>query len=181
MVATKEKAAQEARRPTAPDQIPLARFKRGRTGRRVAVAVLVLFLLVTLSSFLGSQTGTSTATGGGYTLTVTYPKVTRPGLPIRWEFTVSHPGGFDQPIHLATSFDELHLFDTSNVEPDAKSSTATATDVIYTFAPPSGDTLRVSMDGNTEPDFHEFGPATTSVLIDGQPAVSVSYRTVVIP
>jgi len=181
MVATKEKAAQEARRPTAPRQIPLARFKRAQTGRRVAVAALALFLLVALSSLLGPQTATSTSTGGGYTLTVTYPRITRPGLPVRWEFTVSHPGGFDQPIHLATSFDQLHLFDTSNVEPDAESATSTATDVIYTFAPPSGDTLRVSMDGNAEPDFQEFGPATTSVLVDGQPAVSVSYRTVVIP
>lgn len=44
-------------------------------------------LLVALSSYLGARTATASASGGGYTLTVTYPRITRPGLPIRWEYT----------------------------------------------------------------------------------------------
>jgi hypothetical protein len=183
MAATKQAPARDApRRPTEPEHVPLARFERARTIRRVAIGFLCVVLLVALGSLLGSQTATATSTGSdGYTLSVTYPRITRPGLPIRWEFTVTHPGGFDGPVHISTTFDALHLFDVSNLEPDASSSTATADELIYSFEPPSGDTLRVSMDGNAEPGINEFGPVTTSVLVDGNPAVSVTYRMVVIP
>jgi hypothetical protein len=107
--------------------------------------------------------------------------VTRPGLPIRWEFEVTHEDGFDQPIRLATTFDYLHLFDISNLEPDAASSTGTDTEVIYVFDPPPGDGFRVSMDGNAEPGFHELPVATTTLIVDGRPVVSVTYATKVVP
>ena len=71
--------------------------------------------------------------------------------------------------------------DISNLEPDARSAAATGEDMAYTFDPPSGDTLRVAMDGNTEPGFHELPPVTTTVSIDGADAVSVTYRTIVVP
>jgi hypothetical protein len=181
-VATKHAPARDAtRRPTAPEQVPVARFERGRAIRRIAIGFLCLVLLVALSSYLGSQTATASATGGGYTLTVTYPRITRPGLPIRWEYTVTHPGGFDGPVRLATTFDAIHLFDVSNFEPEPSTSTATADELIYAFDPPPADTFRVSMDGNTEPGMNELGDVTTSVLVDGSPVVSVTYHVVVIP
>jgi hypothetical protein len=129
----------------------------------------------------GSRTDQATAEASGYRLTVTYPSITRPGLPIRWEFQVDHVGGFDGPIRLATTFDYLHLFDISNIEPDAQQATATLRDVIYVFRPPAGDTFRASLDGNTEPNPHEVPPATTSVLVGGKAVVSVDYRVVVVP
>jgi hypothetical protein len=67
------------------------------------------------------------------------------------------------------------------VEPDASSATATGGELIYRFAPPSGDVLRVSMDGNTEPGEHELPPVTSSVLVGGSRVVSVSYQTRVVP
>jgi hypothetical protein len=108
--------------------------------------VLVVFLAAGAFEVFGSKTDRTSATAAGYTLTVTYPSVTRPGLPIRWEFEVTHPGGFDQPIRLATTFDYLHLFDTSNLEPEPVSSTGSDTEVIYVFDPPPGDDFRVSID-----------------------------------
>lgn len=182
MVATKHAPTRDApHRPTAPEQVPLSRFERGLWIRRIAIGFLCLVLLVALSSYLGAQTATATSSGGGYTLTVTYPRITRPGLPIRWEFTVTHSGGFDGPVRLATTFDAVHLFDVSNTEPEASSSTATPDQLIYAFDPPPGDSLRVSMDGNTEPGMNELGDVTTSVLVDGAPVASVTYHMVVIP
>jgi hypothetical protein len=167
--------------PTAPERLDPDRQRRQRTGRRIMVGLLALFLIAGAFEMFGSMTRSVTATGNGVTLTVTYPAVTRPGLPIRWEFEVTRPGGFDAPIELRTSFDYLRLLDVSNLEPDARSATGSGQDVVYTFDAPRGDTLQVSMDGNTEPGFHEVPPATTTVSIDGSDAASVTYRTIVVP
>ncbi len=122
----------------------------------------------------GSWTRTVTVTGNGVVLRVTYTAITRPGLPIRWEFEVKSAAGFDRPIEIRTTFDYLHLFDVSNLEPDARSATASGQDIVYTFDPPAGDTLRVSMDGSTEPGFHEFPAATTTVSIGGTDAATAT-------
>jgi hypothetical protein len=53
--------------------------------------------------------------------------------------------------------------------------------VIYEFEPPGGDTFRVSMDGNTEPGFHELPEAATTLYVDGEPVVAVTYSTKVVP
>jgi hypothetical protein len=181
LATTTRESPSRPHRPTVPPRIPLDRIDRGRLVRRAAIAFLALILLLAMLSFLGSRTGTSTASANDYSLTVTYPSITRPGLPVRWEFTVTHAGGFSEPISLATTFDALHLFDTSNLEPEPRSSTASADALIYTFDPPPGDTFRVSLDANAEPGMNEAGPLTTSVLVDGQSVVSVTYRTVVVP
>jgi hypothetical protein len=166
---------------TDPGDVSLDELRRERLGRRIVLGVLVVFLAAGSLEVFGSKTDQATATAAGFTLTVTYPSVTRPGLPIRWEFDVTHPGGFDQPIRLATTFDYLHLFDISNLEPDAASSTGSGTEVIYVFDPPPGDDFRVSMDGNAEPGFHELPSATTTLLVGDQPVVSVTYATRVVP
>jgi len=170
-----------ARLSTKPEPIEPSRLRRDRALRRGVIALLVIFLLVGMSSIVGARTSVARASGEGYILSVTYPAVTRPGLPIRWEIQVEHPGGFSEPVRLATTFDYLHLFDISNLEPDANSATATADQVIYVFEPPPGDTFRVSMDGNTEPDVHELPEAVTGLLVNGRTVVQVIYSTRVVP
>jgi hypothetical protein len=167
--------------PTEPEHRPPKRLRRDRALRRTGVAILTLLLLIGALGFLGPRTDVATATAGGYTLSVTYPSITRPGLPVRWELTVTHAGGFDGPVRIATTFDALHLFDISNIEPDAQQATGSLGDVIYAFDPPAGDTFRATLDGNTEPNAHEVPDVTTSVLVDGNAAVSVRYRVVVVP
>jgi hypothetical protein len=167
--------------PTDPEPTSLHKLRRQRRERRIMLGVLVVFLVLGAFEVFGSWTRTATASANGVTLSVDYPAVTRPGLPIRWEFTVVRAGGFDGPITLSTTFDYLHLFDISNVEPDATSATASGGYLSYTFDAPAGDTLRVAMDGNTEPGFHEVPPVTSIVSIGGSDVVWVNYRTVVVP
>jgi hypothetical protein len=166
---------------TVPPSVSLPRLRRDRSLRRLAILFLVAFVVAGLSSILGAHTSSAGATAQGYTVTVTYPSVTRPGLPIRWEIEVTHPGGFDQPIRLGTTFEYLHLFDISNLEPDAATSTASGSQVIYAFDPPAGDTFRVAMDGNTEPGLHEVPQAVTSLIVDGRAIVQVAYTTRLVP
>jgi len=179
--AASEQGTSATRTPTDPGDRPPAKLRRDRVGRRVLVALLVAFVAVGAVDLLGSRTSVVSATGNGYTLTVTYPSITRPGLPVRWEFEVRHPGGFDAPVSIATTFDYLHLFDVSNLEPEPASSTATGGQLVYRFDPPPGAAFRVAMDGNTESGEHELPSVTSSVLVGGRPVVSVSYRTRVVP
>ncbi|MFL5737037.1 MAG: hypothetical protein ACJ76P_06845, partial [Actinomycetota bacterium] len=102
-VASQERSGAETS--TDPGGLSPERLRRDRLGRRVMIAVLVAFVALGAADLLGSKTSVVSATGGGYTLTVTYPSVTRPGLPMRWEFEVRHPGGFSGPISIATTFD----------------------------------------------------------------------------
>src|SRR5436190_20806592 len=100
-----------------PDAPTMVMLRRARTGRRVGLVLLALLVLVGASTWLGPHTSTTSVSAGGYTVVVTYPAVTRPGLPIRWEFLIRHAGGFDKDVTLSTTFDYVHLFDVSNVEP----------------------------------------------------------------
>ena len=122
-----------------------------------------------------------TASGAGYELTVSYPSVTRPGLAIRWMVVVRHPGGFDKPIHIATTSSYFNLFDFNNLDPTPSAAITDEQRSIWTFDPPPGDVLRVTMDGRLEPARQSGNAATTSVLQDGVPIVSVSYHTTVMP
>jgi hypothetical protein len=166
---------------TIPEPQPEATLRRARAGRRVVIGMLALFVAAGMFGVFGSKTAVATGSGGGYTLTVTYPHVTRPGLAVRWEYEVRHQGGFDGPIRLATTFDYLHLFDTNNLEPDASSHTATADLIVWEFDPPPGDVFRVSFDATTEVGIHELPSASASILVDGRAILSVPFRTVVMP
>ena len=176
-------AAVDAEQPisTLPEPRSLPALRRARLARRLGILSLAVLVAAGMSGALGSRTSAVTAAAGGYRLTVTYPSATRPGLPVRWEIEVHHAGGFTAPIQLATSFEYLHLFDISNTEPEAKTSTASADTVVYGFAAPRGDTFRVTMDGNAEPGEHLPMSAHTSLIVDGLAVVSVEYMTVVIP
>jgi hypothetical protein len=74
---------------TEPVDVSVAELRRERLGRRVVLGVLVVFLAAGAFEVFGSKTDQASATAAGYTLTVSYPSVTRPGLPIRWEFEVN--------------------------------------------------------------------------------------------
>jgi hypothetical protein len=166
---------------TAPRSYPQKRIRRARSERRIVLVLLAVFLALGLAGVFGPRTSTVTANGGGYRLTVTYPAVTRPGLPVRWEVLVTHAGGFPDRLRIGTTFDYFHLFDVTGIEPDATSSTSDGGNMVFEFDPPPGDTLRIQFDASVEPSVHELPSATTSVLVGDRPVVQVSYSTRVMP
>jgi hypothetical protein len=147
--------------------------------------VLILFLLAFVGGgvlgVFGPRTALVSAEAGGYRLTIVYPRVTRPGLPIRWQYVVTHTGGFESPVQVSTTFQFLHLLDTTNVEPDPSSQTSTGNDIVWTFEPPPGDTIRVSFDAQTEVGVHESHPVKAVVLLGWRPVVEAEFTTLVIP
>jgi hypothetical protein len=167
--------------PTAPEELNLLQSRRARIARRAFMVLLLGFLAVGLTGRLGVHTRTATARGGGYELTVTYGQVSRGGLATPWSLEINHPGGFDGPITVATNSKYLDLLDENGFDPQPSKSTATADQIMWEFDPPDGDTMDISLDGRVEPGAQWGTTGETSVLVDGKPAVTVKYKTWVMP
>ena len=155
--------------------------RRGRLGRRVAMAALTVFVALGLVGFFGVRTATVSAAGGGYELTVTYPRVARGGLDALWRVTVRHEGGFDGPVTLATSADWFDIFETQGFYPSASDETADAGRVVQTFTQPPGDTFVLTFDAYVQPASQRGRTATTAVVVGGRDVVSVRWRTWLAP
>ena len=167
--------------PTAPEESDLHRAMRARSLRRLFLALLAAFLLLGATGVLGVRTRTVTGAGGGYELTVTYGQVTRPGLATPFGFEIRRPGGFDGPVTVAGDPAYLDMFDQNGLDPQPSSATATADQIIWQFEPPLGEVLSVSFDARIEPGVQWGRSGETSVLEDGQPAVTARYHTWVMP
>lgn len=156
--------------------------RRARTVRRVLLVVFAAVLALGALGFLGVRRGSVTASGGGYDLAVTYPRVTRAGHAVPLEIEVRRAGGFgDQPVTVRMSAGYFALFDENGVQPAPSKETATGSDLVWEFDPPPGDTLRVLFDTRTGPNRQRGRGATVAVLDGGVPVVSVSFRTRVMP
>jgi hypothetical protein len=158
------------------------RNRRGLVGRRVALAVIVLLVLVGATGFLGVHAGTASATGNGYQLTVTYPRVARAGLDIPWNLRLTHPGGFPGDITVAISADYYDIFEFQGMHPEPSDETADAHFVYLTFSPPKqGDVFTTALDTYVQPSSQIGRHAVTEVLIDDKVVARVSYRTWLVP
>jgi hypothetical protein len=82
---------------------------------------------------------------------------------------------------VATDSRYLDLLDENGFDPQPSRSTATADEIIWEFDPPPGDTLSVSLDGRIEPGQQWGRTGHSSVLVDGRPVVTVTYKTWVTP
>jgi hypothetical protein len=166
---------------TFPRETQLTAVRRSRNLRRIVLALLVVFILTGASGFLGARTRSVSASGGGYRLTVIYPSVTRPGLAIRWIAIVERTGGFDRPIQVGTTSTYFNLFDFNNLDPTPAELKTTGVLSIWTFDPPSGQVMRITMDARLEPARQHGSRAITSVMVGDQTQVSVTYQTKVMP
>jgi hypothetical protein len=167
---------------TLPEARPPEQIRRARTLRRVGISVLTLFVLAGAIGFFGTRTGNSSATAGGYTVTVTHPTLSRPGHAVRYEVEVKHPGGFTGPIRMRFASSYFDLFDENSFGPQADSETTNGEYDLYEFSPPAGDTFVVSSDTRIEPARQRGEKGAVSVLDDGgRPIVTVRYRTWIWP
>jgi hypothetical protein len=150
-------------------------------GRRALVLVLLLLVVAGAAGLLGVRTGRTSARGtGGLEIRLAYAHTTRPGLASPWTLTVERDGGFDGPIHVATTASYLRAFDDNAVVPAPDSETSRGDTVVWTFDPPAGDTLTVTLDAALEPGVQWRRRATTTVST-GDATAEVAYTTWVMP
>jgi hypothetical protein len=149
--------------------------------RRVWIVLLAALVAVGATGFLGVHTGTVSASGGGYDLTLRYPQVARAGLDVRWQVTLRHPGGFGKSVDLLVTGDYFDIFETQGVWPEPSAETRSARYVHWTFDPPAGDTLVVDYDAYIQPASQVGRDGTVTVVVDGSPVVSVDFATRLLP
>lgn len=167
---------------TTPDWGGVGQATRGRTARRVLLAVFATVLVLGATGVLGVRSGTARASGGGYDLTVTYPRVTRPGLAVPLSVEVRKAGGFGgEPVTLRITARYFTMFDENGVQPAPSKETATPEHLVWEFDPPPGDTLRVYFDTRTGPNRQRGGRGEFAVLDGDVPVATLTVRTLVMP
>jgi hypothetical protein len=162
---------------TAPPEIPIGRLRRARMLRRIGLGVVGAFVLAGSIGAFGIRTGTVTGSGGGYDLSLAYPLTDRSSMPIHWVLTVRRPGGFGKSVDVGLTRSYLDLLDINDIEPEPSGSRDVGDMVVWTFDPPVGDTLVVSLDGQIQMNTLFGSGATVSVLEGQRPVASLHYRT----
>ena len=129
----------------------------------------------------GIRTRTVTATSGGYSLAVAYPWTDRSDQPVHWAISVRRARGFNGKVNVAVLQSYLDLIDLNDIEPSPVSTTTRGRFVVWTYAPPPGDVLRITVDANIQLNAHFGAGNEVAVMEGGRPVVSVKYRTWVAP
>lgn len=164
------------------EDFSLPRILRARLLRRIILILLAAFIVVGATNNLGPKIDEASATGGGYSLTVLYPSVIRPGLAAPWQIEVIRDSGFDEEVVIATTSSYFEIYDENGLDPAPSSSTTHDSDtLLWEFDPPGGDTLMIDFDARIEPTLRGHREGTTSVMENGRRVVSVRYRTIVLP
>ena len=169
-------------RSTRPDEIAAGQLVRARALRRVGLVALAVVVAAGLFNLLGVRTGTVSATGGGYRLSVEHAEVTRPGLASGWIVEVRREGGFDGPVTLVTDATYFDRFDFNQLYPEPASVLPRGEEVLFVFEGIQGDVLRVAFDGRASPTFvFALAHGSTALEVGGRELVRVDYTTVVMP
>jgi hypothetical protein len=121
------------------------------------------------------------ASGGGFTLEVEHPSVTRPALASVFRIRVQRDGGFDEPVQLAVSRAYIEAWDLNGIMPSPSGETSLEDWVVWEFDPPPGDELLVTYESRIEPGEQRRATGEVAVLVDDEPVVQVDLDTKVRP
>lgn len=156
--------------------------RRGRVVRRVAVVAIAAFVLAGIFGVFGYRQGTTEAHTDDLDIELSYPSVTRAGLPAHWELEIRHRNGAAiGPVEIRTSADYLDAFDHNDLVPTPDSVGQTASTVVWTYDRVDTPTLEITLDIRTQPNARWRHPATTEVFVGGTVVATFDYRTTVAP
>ncbi len=170
--------------PTTPREHDHAAQLRGRRGRLVFYAVLVVFLLAAVVGVFGERGRATTVVTDQYEVIVHYPQVTRPGLSSSLEFEVRRTDGQSLPEQLTfeSTTDYLRLWDDHAVEPTPDAVRGDDEDTVWVILPKADATsIRVLLDGRIDPGIQWGRSGTTTVYADQERIATLDYRTWVMP
>lgn len=158
-----------------------ARERLAAWGRRGFLLAVLLVVIAGLLGFLGMKKGTASASGGGYDLQLTYPRIARAGLDVPWELTITRKGGFDGPVVVEVTGAYFDIFESQGISPEPSKETSDGDWDQMTFDKPKGDTLSIDLDIYVQPSSQQGRSGTARVLDHGTPAASVDFRTRLVP
>lgn len=146
-----------------------------RWGTRLGIGVLVVVVVAAFAGAFGPKTSTRVVRDGPWTMTVTWPSLTRAGQPAPLDVLVQHPGGFDAPLSLAICDEFFDDADFQNWYPNPAAETAEPGRVVYEFDPPPGEVFEVRLDARTAPQqFGEVDDCTVALLLGDQPLLDTT-------
>jgi len=164
------------------DVRPGAAGPRRTFGRRLGVALLVIVVGAGAAGLLGVRSATAHGTGGGYRLTVTYPRVARSGLDTPFRLSVHRAGGFDRDIVLRLNASYLHMFETQGFAPEPSDETADGRWLYLTFTPPaSAADFTVDYDAYIQPGSQIGKHGSVAVMAGTDAVASASFHTWLVP
>jgi hypothetical protein len=157
------------------------RLRLARNMRRVGIVALVVLLGLGLAGLFDPRDDEVSATGPGLDLQVSYPERLRGGLESALELELSRTNGFPSPIEVAITRDWLALFDLGSIDPQPASETGDPERVIWSFEPPPGEELEVTVNLTLRPAVRSSEQATVAVLDGGKVLASAKIETSVVP
>jgi hypothetical protein len=164
------------------DLEPGATNRADRTVRWVFVAFVVVALAAAALGLTGPIRAEARASAGGFTATVTYDRVTRPGLAVSWRLTITSTDGQPLPaVEVVVPNDYFDLFDENGLTPvpDAERA-ADADHTVWEFDPQESPSLTIVFDARVQPGWHRPEDGDTTVVVDGT-TLELEHRTWVLP
>lgn len=158
--------------------------RRGRLARRIVITLLALFVLAGLLNVFGHRNGTATSSTESWELVVTHPSVTRGGLAANFSMELRRVDGEDLPaeLEIRSNAGYFSIFDENGLDPQPASSWIDGDDLVWTFEPPVGSaSLVVDLDARMQPNARWSHDGRSTVVVAGEPVVSVEYDTWVVP
>ncbi|GAA0307531.1 hypothetical protein [Kineococcus aurantiacus] len=167
---------------TSGDVADRARGSVAQGVRRLIVVALLLVVVAGGAGSFGVRTSRASASGGGYELTVTYPRTARAGLDAQWGVDLTAPPeGFGDQVVLAVSSDYFTFWEEQGFSPGPAQETSDGTWDYMTFDPPPGRRFSLSFDGYVQPSSQRGGDGEVAVLTGGRRVVSVAFSTWLAP
>lgn len=160
----------------------VAAARRGRVVRRGVAALLAVFVLIGASGWLGYRQTSVVQAGEDFDVELSYPQVTRGGLPSSWTLTVVRRDGAPLgDVAVSTSQQYFDLFDRNGLDPEPDAVSQTDRDLTWVYRTVDTPSLTVSLDVRTQPDARWRYAASTAITVDGVTIAEFDYRTTVVP
>ena len=152
--------------------------------RRAFLAALALALVGALLGALGDRTERTTATSddGRWTLSLLHASLSRAGIDVPWEVTITREGGFEGPVVLGVTGSYFDLYETQGFRPEPAASYRDDGTLFLEFEPPpSGDTMVVAYDAYVQPASRQGSSGTLAVRSGDAVLVSLDFSTALLP
>jgi hypothetical protein len=169
------------------DSSPLEVQRRARVFRRAFLSLMAALVVAAVFGFVGLREASTQSRDGrdGYSLSVRYPRVIRPGQAGGFQVQVTRAGGFGDIDHVRVRVTAayLDLFEQDGFDPQPETATTDGTWLDQTFlAPQDTNQLSLSFNARLNPGGARGKRGTAEVLGEnGEVLASASWSTTVVP
>jgi hypothetical protein len=154
-----------------------------RAFRGSSVTLVALIVVLAGSGLFGVRTSTISGASDGYTLSVTYALISRPGLATPFSIVVATDRE-ELPSSLTMRIDTAYLaiLDAHGLSPEPTNTAADPQWTWWTFElPPGADRLQVDFDARLEPSVQWRTEGSVALMIEDEVKVESAIATWIAP